>query len=96
MRESCCGRKLSSEKMIACCNDGTRPLIFKIERIGIPETEARAFFERFMFQVLNYEGPTFTDGKKRVTGIYTMNAPDEYMDGCIGNTHSFMECNNRP
>lgn len=26
--------------MIACCNDGTRPVIFKIERLDIPETEA--------------------------------------------------------
>lgn len=25
--------------MIACCSDGTRPVIFKIERIDIPETE---------------------------------------------------------
>lgn len=25
--------------MISCCNDGTRPVIFKIERIDIPETE---------------------------------------------------------
>lgn len=25
--------------MIGCCNDGTRPVIFKIERIDIPETE---------------------------------------------------------
>lgn len=25
--------------MIAYCNDGTRPVIFKIERIDIPETE---------------------------------------------------------
>ncbi|MBQ6117819.1 MAG: TIGR04076 family protein [Clostridia bacterium] len=24
--------------MIACCNDGTRPVIFKIERVDIPET----------------------------------------------------------
>lgn len=24
--------------MIDCCNDGTRPLIFKIGRIDIPET----------------------------------------------------------
>lgn len=24
--------------MITCCNDGTRPVIFKIERIDIPET----------------------------------------------------------
>ena len=26
--------------MIACCNDGTRPVIFKLERIDIPEDEA--------------------------------------------------------
>ena len=25
--------------MIACCNDGTRPVIFRIERIDIPENE---------------------------------------------------------
>ncbi len=25
--------------MIACCNDGTRPVIFKIERIDVPETD---------------------------------------------------------
>lgn len=25
--------------MIACCNDGTRPVIFKLERIDIPENE---------------------------------------------------------
>lgn len=25
--------------MIACCNDCTRPVIFKIERIDVPETE---------------------------------------------------------
>lgn len=24
--------------MITCCNDGTRPVIFKIERIDVPET----------------------------------------------------------
>ena len=23
--------------MIACCNDGTRPVVFKIERIDVPE-----------------------------------------------------------
>ena len=27
--------------MIACCNDGTRPVIFKIERIDIPESEEK-------------------------------------------------------
>ena len=25
--------------MISCCNDGTQPVIFKIERINIPEAE---------------------------------------------------------
>lgn len=25
--------------MITCCNDGTRPVIFKLERIDIPENE---------------------------------------------------------
>ena len=33
--------------MIACCNDGTRPVIFKIERIDIPESdEERAWLEK--------------------------------------------------
>ena len=25
--------------MIACCNDGTRPVVFRIERIDIPEND---------------------------------------------------------
>ena len=28
--------------MIACCNDGTRPVVFKIERIDLHETETEA------------------------------------------------------
>ena len=33
--------------MIACCNDGTRPVIFKIERIDIPDTdEERAWLAK--------------------------------------------------
>lgn len=33
--------------MIACCNDGTRPVIFKIERIDIPENdEERAWLAK--------------------------------------------------
>lgn len=28
--------------MIACCNDGMRPVIFKIERIDIPENDEEA------------------------------------------------------
>lgn len=30
--------------MIACCNDGTRPVIFKLERIDIPEDDADAAY----------------------------------------------------
>ena len=37
--------------MIACCNDGTRPVIFKIERIDIPETEEeREWLEKQNFK----------------------------------------------
>ena len=32
------GRTNDNRMMITCCNDGTRPVIFKIERIDIPET----------------------------------------------------------
>ena len=33
--------------MISCCNDGTRPVIFKIERIDVPETpEEREWLAR--------------------------------------------------
>ena len=36
--------------MIACCNDGTRPVIFKIERIDIPENdEERVWLEKQNF-----------------------------------------------
>ncbi len=28
--------------MIACCSDGTRPVIFKIERVDIPENDEEA------------------------------------------------------
>lgn len=39
-------------QMIACCQDGTRPVIFKIERINIPETdEERTWLERQDFTV---------------------------------------------
>ncbi len=37
--------------MIACCNDGTRPVIFKIERIDIPENEEeREWLEKQNFK----------------------------------------------
>ena len=36
--------------MIACCNDGTRPVIFKIERIDIPENdEEEAWLQKQTF-----------------------------------------------
>lgn len=38
--------------MIACCNDGTRPVIFKIERIDIPENdEEQAWLEKQDFTI---------------------------------------------
>ena len=37
--------------MIACCNDGTRPVIFKIERIDLPETEE----ERLWLEKQNFK-----------------------------------------
>ena len=37
--------------MITCCNDGTRPVIFKIERIDIPENdEERQWLEKQNFK----------------------------------------------
>ena len=37
--------------MIAYCNDGTRPVIFKIERIDIPENEEeKQFFQKQKFK----------------------------------------------
>lgn len=36
--------------MIACCNDGTRPVIFKLERIDVPENdEDRRYLEEHDF-----------------------------------------------
>lgn len=36
--------------MIACCNDGTRPVIFKLERLDIPEDDAdRLYLESHDF-----------------------------------------------
>lgn len=37
--------------MISCCNDGTRPVIFKIERIDIPEMrEEKIWLEKQNFK----------------------------------------------
>lgn len=45
--------------MIACCNDGTRPVIFKIERIDVPETgEEREWLAKQDFS--NGEGDACT------------------------------------
>lgn len=33
------GWKNDDRMMIACCNDGTRLIVFRIERIDIPENE---------------------------------------------------------
>ena len=34
-----CWMTIVQHDLQACCNDGTRPVIFKIERIDIPENE---------------------------------------------------------
>ena len=45
--------------MIACCSDGTRPVIFKIERIDIPETsEEQVWLEKQNF--CNDESSAYT------------------------------------
>ena len=45
--------------MIACCNDGTRPVIIKIERVDNPETEGeRACLEKQDFS--NSADKTYT------------------------------------
>ena len=45
--------------MIACCNDGTRPVIFKIERRNIPETEEeKQWLEKQNFK--NKAGDAYT------------------------------------
>lgn len=41
--------------MIACCNDGTRPVVFKLDRIDIPEDEADGAYLR---------GHDFNSGKE--------------------------------
>lgn len=45
--------------MIACCNDGTRPVVFKIERIDVPENdEEKAWLEKQNFS--NSEEKAYT------------------------------------
>lgn len=45
--------------MITCCNDGTRPVIFKIERIDIPENEEeKQWLEKQNFK--NTAGDAYT------------------------------------
>lgn len=39
--------------MIACCNDGTRPVIFKIERIDVEKTEKK------LYKLLDANGKTY-------------------------------------
>lgn len=42
---------INGQMMITCCNDGTRPVIFKIERIDIPENdEERQWLEKQDFR----------------------------------------------
>ena len=76
-------------------NDDLKPVLQAIDSadaviLGSPiyfgdiTAESRAFFERFMFQVLNYEGPAFMDSKKKIGCIYTINAPESYVADIAG------------
>lgn len=91
--KSCFACKVRDGKSLGHCaiNDGLKPILDKIDAadaliMGSPiyfsdiTAECRAFFERLMFQYLNYEGQRFNDGKLKVGVIYTMNAPEGYMD----------------
>lgn len=92
--KSCFACKVKGGRSNGHCvvNDDLKPVLLAVDEadaviLGSPiyfgdiTAEARAFFERLMFQVLNYEGQAFTDGKLKIGCIYTMNAPDGYMDG---------------
>ena len=43
----------SDRIMIACCSDGTRPVIFKIERIDIPENDEEREMETCSFRMIS-------------------------------------------
>lgn len=48
--------------MVTCCNDGTRPVIFKIERIDVPETgEEKIWLEQQDFS--NHADQAYTGEK---------------------------------
>ena len=64
--------------MIACCNDGTRPVIFKLECIDIPETEdERAYLEAHDFVCR----PGFST---RETPLPLAHARGFYLLACVG------------
>ena len=93
--KSCFGCKIKGGKNNGHCiiNDDLKPVLQTIDKadaliLGSPiywsemTGKARTFYERFMYQVTNYEGAAFIDRNRRlkVACIYTMNAPDGYMD----------------
>ena len=55
--------------MIACCNDGIRPVVFKIERIDIPESKAeKRLRKKYQSKIPHLKG----DGKIKwhlITGM---------------------------
>ena len=84
-----CMRKGSEHNGHCVWPDGLKPVLQSIDDadgiiVGSPvyfgdvTSECRAFIERLMFQVLNYEGPAFCDGHLKVGCVYTMNAPEAY------------------
>ena len=91
--KSCFACKVRDGKSLGHCavNDDLKPVLESIDKadgliiaspiyFGDITAETRAFYERLMFQYLNYEGAFFYNGKLKVACIYTMNAPQGYMD----------------
>ena len=70
--------------MIACCNDGTRPVIFKIERIDIPEIPLEALREIIVnsFAHANYIGTSKNEIDIHPGRIAIYN-PGSFPDGLI-------------
>ena len=90
---SCLACKVKNGKSLGHCivNDGLKPILEKIHTcdgliLGSPiyfgdiTAMLRAFWERLIFQHLNYDdySKPFITGKPKTAFIYTMNAPEEF------------------
>lgn len=95
---SCFACNVKNGKSLGRCalNDDLKPLLDKIHSsdgiiLGSPiyfsdiTAMMRAFFERLLFQHLNYDdySKPFDTGKLKTAFIYTMNAPEVYYDELV-------------